>query len=246
MRKLIIIFLLIAGVYASDTNESISGRWSNINSEKIIYNTKEYIKSIDSEKNRAKAKAYYEKATKKLKELTSNISCSFHSFNVKQALLATYTLKILKQDDTIVYTTAVAISDKGELVSAYIDSFKSITAIDYNAHKFVPKVEKSSDKNDLLHLHIDAEDIEYAKTATKTQLGEEIYLLSYDNLLLKSIVSKNDKNTILVNVQADKAIYGAGIYNSKNELIAILTGGGKIDKTSKAIKISTKKLPAKR
>lgn len=94
------------------------------------------------------------------------------------------------------------------------------------------KIGKISIENDLAYLYINAHNIPYATIAKDTQLGENVITLSYDNLLLNSMVSKILKKGILINIESKKGTSGGGIFNSDNELIAILLNTDALAKTS--------------
>ena len=70
-------------------------------------------------------------------------------------------------------------------------------------------------------------------------MGEEIHLLSYENLLLKGIVSQIKPNNIILNIEANKNALGAGVFNNSNELVSILTHKNRLDKTSRTVRINT-------
>jgi len=95
---------------------------------------------------------------------------------------------------------------------------------------------KISVKNDLAYLHIDVKNIPYAKTSEKaTKWSEEVYIINSKSLLLKGIVSKLEPQGIIVNVEISVGTSGGGVFNSKNELIAIALRKDRLDKTSYAV-----------
>lgn len=136
--------------------------------------------------------------------------------------------------------TAVAIDSKGKLITAYhnIDSYNTIKAINSKGKVFDVSVGKISPEYDLAYLYIDAENIPYAPLSKKVSLGEDLYLLSYEDLLLKGIASQIHESTILLNFEAKKGSSGGGVFNTKNELVAILSSKDYLDKTSRAIRVT--------
>ena len=159
-------------------------------------------------------------------------------FNPQQAQTITYKVKVTDDNNQIVLGTAVSLSSDGKLITAYhvIDTQKNITVINNKGISYKAKLGKVSLKNDLAYLYIDAKNIPFVKLANKTVLGENIYILSYDNLLLKGIVSKNNKKNIIVNLDTKEGTSGGGVFNKNNELIAILLNEDILTKTSYAVK----------
>lgn len=90
-----------------------------------------------------------------------------------------------------------------------------------------------SKEDDLAFLQIDVKDIAYAKFAKKKpELGDDIYLLSAEPLLLKGIISKIKNDGFMLNVEIPKGSSGGGIFNTNNELIAIALHKDYLNKTS--------------
>jgi len=164
----------------------------NIDTDKMMQDSSDYIDSVNTQANRDKAVALYESSKQKLSTLTSNMSCSFNKFNVNKAQRVTYEVRVVTKDGIKGSGTAIALSSNGKLVTAYhnIDSYKSILVIDSEANKYNATVGHISAKNDLAYLYIDTKDKPFVPLAKETELGEDIYLLSYENLLLKGIVSQ--------------------------------------------------------
>jgi hypothetical protein len=233
MRYLIIILLFVLSLAAQENNTT-STDYCN----KLMAYSKEYLQHIDSKENKEKLKVLYTQASNKITSVTSDIACSLNKFNVKAALTVTYTVKVTTKDNKVGYGTAVAISSNGKLVTAYhnIDSYKKITVLLQDHKQYSVKVGKISIKNDLAYLYINVKKIPYVKMVKHTQLGEDVYILGYENLLLKGIISKNNKDSIIINVEAEKGMSGGGVFNTKNELVAILLDKDYLDKTSYAVK----------
>ncbi len=171
--------------------------------------------------------------------LTLNLFGS-DKFNVKKAQEVTYEVKVTTLDNKVSSGTAIALSSDGKLITAYhnIDAYKIITIVDFRGKEYSATVGKISVKNDLAYLYIDVTQIPYVKLANDLSLGDDVYMLSYDNLLLKGIISQNKINTVIVNVEINKGASGGGVFNNKNELIAILLNKDLLDKTSLAVKPS--------
>ena len=251
IQKILIISLLILNLYSDDKidyNTSLHQSWEsikntakNIDTDKLIKDSSDYVDSINTKENRDKALIIYESSKKKLSELTSNISCSFNKFNVKKAQQVTYEVRVKTKKGITGSGTAIALSSTGKLVTAYhnIDSYKSILVIDSESNEYNATVGHISIKNDLAYLYIDTKNKPFVSIAKDTKLGDDLYLLSYDNLLLKGIVSKNNINDITLNVEAKKGTSGGGVFNDKNELVAILLRKDYLDKTSYAVKPNT-------
>ena len=248
IQKILIILLLTLSLYGSDNvdyNTSLHKSWESIkttaksiNTDKIIQNSSDYINSVNTQETRDKAVAIYKSSKEKLSELTSNVSCSFNKFNVKNAQQVTYEVRVITKNGIKGSGTAIALSSGGKLITAYhnIDSYKNIVVVDSDSNEYNATVGHISIKNDLAYLHIEAKDKPFVTLAKNTELGEDIYLLSYDNLLLKGIVSKNKSDSVILNIEAEKGTSGGGVFNSKNELVAILLHKYYLDKTSYAVK----------
>ena len=248
MQKILIILLLTFNIYGNDTidyNATLHKSWENIkasakniDTDKIIQDSSDYIDSINTQANRDKAAALYESSKQELSALTSNMSCSFNKFNVKKAQIVTYEVRVVTKDNVRGSGTAIALTGSGKLVTAYhnIDSYKSIIVIDSEAKEYNATVGKISIKNDLAYLYIDVKDKPFVTLAKDTELGEDIHLLSYENLLLKGILSQDKPKSVILNVEAKKGTSGGGIFNDKNELVAILLHKDYLDKTSYAVK----------
>lgn len=248
MKNILIILLLVFNLYSNDKldyNETIYQSWESIkakakdiDTDKIIKDGSDYIESLNTQENRDKAVFIYKSSKQKLSQLTSNISCTLNKFNVKNAQQVSYEVRVINKDNTKGSGTAIAITSNGTLVTAYhnIDSYKSIVVIDSDSNEYNATVGNISIKDDLAYLYIETTNKPFVTLAKNTQLGDDIYLLSYDNLLLKGIVSKNKQDSVIINVEARKGASGGGVFNSKNELVAILIKKDYLDKTSYAVK----------
>ncbi|MEA2019074.1 MAG: serine protease, partial [Campylobacterota bacterium] len=209
--------------------------------DKIIKDGSDYIDSINTQDNRDKAVVIYKSSKEKLSELTYNISYPFNKFNVEQAQRVTYEVRVVTKDGVKGSGTAIALSSSGKLITAYhnIDSYKSIVVIDSQANEYNATVGDISAKNDLAYLYIDTKDKPFVTFAKDTKLGDDIYLLSYEDILLKGIVSQNNPDSVMLNVEVKKGTSGGGVFNDKNELVAILLRKDYLDKTSYAVKSKT-------
>jgi len=248
MQKILIILFLNLNLYSSDqvdnnitlyqSWESIKSTAEHIDTDKIIQDSSNYIDSINTQENRDKAVAIYKSSKEKISELTSNISSSLNKFNVKKAQQVTYEVRIITKDGIKGSGTAIALTRNGKLITAYhnIDSYENILVIDNEANEYNATVGKISTKNDLAYLYIDTKDKPFVTFSIDTKLGDDIYLLSYENLLLKGIVSQDTTNSVILNIEAKKGTSGGGVFNNKNELVAILLHKDSLDKTSFAVK----------
>ncbi|MCK9490733.1 MAG: serine protease [Sulfurimonas sp.] len=162
-------------------------------------------------------------------------SISIHAFDVKIAQKLTYRLDVQTVDGIKGLGTAVAISSDGKLITAYhnVDSAKSVVVVDYKGNQHNVTIGEISVEHDLAYLYIEAKEISFAKLSTTTpKLADDIHVLSYDNLLLKGIVSKVEENGVIINVEISKGTSGGGIFNSKNELVAVALNKDMLDNTS--------------
>jgi S1-C subfamily serine protease len=235
MNLLVKLFLISTLIFNLSANENIDNNDSFTKSWEYLKKT---AKDFDTPANRDKALIVYESSKKKFKELASNVSCSFGKFNVKKAQLVTYEVRVKTKKGISGSGTAIALSSTGKLITAYhnIDSYESIIVIDSESNEYNATIGHISTENDLAYLYIDTKAKPFVTFANEVELGEDIFILSYDDLLLKGIVSKNNPNSIILNVEAQKGTSGGGVFNSKNELVAILLQKDYLDKTSYAVK----------
>ena len=207
-----------------------------IDTDDIINLGKSYLKSYSSDENKEKVKLLYKDVKDKINKFTSeNIVDKFENrFDVKKAQEITYEVKVIKKNNTIRSGTAIEINKDGKLITAYhyIVSYKDIKIVGSNSMEYNVTVGKVSIDNDLAYLYIDVKDIPFVRLADNIDLGEDIYLLSYDNLLLTGIISQIKDNGILLNIEAKKCTSGGGVFNNKNELVAILLSKDILYKTS--------------
>jgi len=238
MKPLVKLFLISTLLLNLSANDYVD---SNISFDKSWEYLKKTAKDLDTQENRDKALIIYESSKQKIKELTSNVSCSFNKFNVKKAQQVTYEVRVKTKNGMAGSGTAVALSSTGKLITAYhnIDSYKSILVIDSESNEYNATVGHISIKNDLAYLYIDTKNKPFVSLAKNIELGDDVYVLSYDNLLLKGIISKNNSTNVILNVEAQKGTSGGGVFNSNNELVAILLQKDYLDKTSYAVKPNT-------
>lgn len=147
----------------------------------------------------------------------------------------TYKLNIHKSNGEYGFATAVAISNNGKLITAFhnINNSSSITATDYKGKVFSVKLGNISIKDDLAYIHINTNNIPYSKLDIHTpKLGNDIYLLNSENLLLKGIISKVKADGVIINVEISKGTSGSGIFTDSNKLLAIALNKDYLDKTS--------------
>ncbi|OIP55236.1 MAG: hypothetical protein AUK54_04220 [Helicobacteraceae bacterium CG2_30_36_10] len=166
--------------------------------------------------------------------LTISIYGDAIKFNVNDAKKSTYTLKVTSLDGTQGFGTAVAIADNGKLITAYhnISDAKLITAIDYKGNEYSVTMGKISFINDLAYLYVDTKNNYYSKMSHSLNLADEVYVLSYDNFLLKGMLSHISDAGIIINIEIRKGTSGGGIFNTNNELVAIALRKDILDKTS--------------
>lgn len=157
--------------------------------------------------------------------------------DVEKLKKVTYQLEIKNDDNIVVLASAVALSRDGKLVTAYhnIDLAKSIIAIDYKGTEYKVSVGKVSAENDLAYLYIDGKNIDFTKVSLqKNILGDKFFILNSENLLLEAMVSKVKNNVLIINTEFEKATSGAGVFNARNELVAIALRKDVIVNTSSA------------
>jgi len=245
MRKVFILLLITLSLYSADTTdkpnidpELVKSVLSEIDSDELLKIASAYLEVLTSQENKDKANDIQNK----IKEMTANtlktIKSKIKHFNVQDALDITYKVKVLTNNDSTGFATAIALNSDGKLITAYhnIDSYKKITVIDNKGNEYTPKIGSISAKNDLAYLYIDVENIPYAKIAPDVKLGDKLYLLSHEKLLLTGIASQVKENNIIINVEAKQGTSGGGVFNDANELVAILLRKDVVNKTSFAIR----------
>jgi hypothetical protein len=159
------------------------------------------------------------------KENTQGLENKNNSFDVKAAQSVTYTIINLQKNNRKYHGTAVAVSPNGRLVTAYhnISSYKELSVLSHDNKRYSVRVGKVSVESDLAYIYIEAKNIPFAKATQQIALGESIYILKSDDLLLKGIVAKNREKDFLVNLDTQKGMSGAGVFNPINELVGILS-----------------------
>lgn len=179
MQKILIILLLTFNIYGNNTvdyNTTLHKSWENIkasaknvDTDKIIQDSSDYIDFINTQANRDKAVALYESSKQELSALTSNVSCSFNKFNVKKAQRVTYEVRVTTINNIKGSGTAIALTSSGKLVTAYhnIDSYENIVVIDSDANEYNATVGDISIKNDLAYLHIEVQGKPFVTLAKK-------------------------------------------------------------------------------
>ena len=247
MKKILILILVTLSLYSSEKTDNknidpelVESILAEVDSSELLKLGSSYLEVLASQENQEKVTEIQNKmkemATKTFKTLQSKM---IH-FNIQEALKSTYTVKVTTKDDTTGYGTAVALSSDGKLITAYhnISSYKTIIIIDNEGKKYTPKVGNISVQNDLAYLYIDVKHIPYVKIATDVTLGEDLYLLSYEKLLLTGKVSQIKNNDILINTEAKKGTSGGGVFNESNELVSILISKDVLTKTSFSVRPS--------
>jgi len=236
IRELFLIILFLSNIFADDATDNIPVNFNDI--EKV----KSLLGGIDSDQMFNLGKIYIDTLSnldnkQKLLKLQNTPKTSKQvapHFNVKQAQSVTYEVRITDDNNITKSAKAVAISSNGTLVTAYsnIESHTNIKVIDKKNNEYAVRIGKISVENDLAYIHIDANNIPFAKLAGSMQIGEDIYMLSYENLLLTGILSQIKINGIIVDMEAKEGTHGGGVFNEKNELVAILLRKDLVDKTS--------------
>ncbi|QOP46773.1 S1 family peptidase [Sulfurimonas paralvinellae] len=159
-------------------------------------------------------------------------------FHVQKAEAVTYKVVVENKDNTLSYGSAVAISSKGKLITAYhvIEGYVGEIIVQHAKKRYKARVGQVSVANDLAFLYIPADNIPYAKLDTNVTLGDELYLLGGENILLKGMVSKNDPSELLIDLNTKPGMSGCGVFDAKNRLVAVLSRENILKHTSVAIK----------
>lgn len=126
----------------------------------------------------------------------------------------------------IAHGSAVALGKDGRLVTAYhvIEHASSIKAVDSMGMEYIANVEKVSLEHDLAYLKIKPNNKELTNISTnQPKWSEEVYTLDGKGTLLKGIVSRHDKNDIVVNFEVPKGMSGGGLFNSLGELLGVVS-----------------------
>ena len=231
----------------------------------LAQRTYKFYNNLDIPQKKAKAQEIYQSSKDKIRELAVSgliqIHCSKELdeedkkecvywskqarakiVDVEKLKKVTYQLKIQNEDNMIVLASAVALLRDGKLVTAYhnIDAAKSIVAIDYRGVEHEASIGEVSAENDLAYLYIDMKNIDFAKVSLqKNILGDKFFILNSENLLLEAMVSKVKNNVLIINTEFEKATSGAGVFNARNELVAIALSKDAIANTSSAAAVNT-------
>lgn len=227
MKKVLLLIFLSLSLHSNDfmdkvhTNiESIENTINEINFRKVIRRTADYFDHLSSQ------------------NIIDKINEKFASFYVREAQSVTYEVKVTTRKDIKSSGTAVAIASNGTLITTYhnIARYKKIEVVNDQGKTFPVRVGKVSLDHDLAYLYIDAKNIPYAKVAKDSKLGQDVYILSHDGLLLSGIASQVKRNSVVINVEARKGTSGGGVFNKNNELISILVTKDILDKTSTSVR----------
>ncbi|EHP28737.1 secreted protein [Sulfurimonas gotlandica GD1] len=134
-------------------------------------------------------------------------------------------VKVISIADEEAYGSAVIVSNNGDLVTAYhvINNAKNVEVIDASGKSHSAIIGKVSVEDDLAYLHIKDFTQAPAKLDNNTSWSEDIYSLSGEGLLLKGIVSKKNKNSIILNYKVPHGNSGGGVFNGDGKLIAIVS-----------------------
>ena len=161
------------------------------------------------------------------------------SFDVKKAQAITYKVEVLTNNNEHNDGTAVALSSDGKLITAFhvIDDYKSIKLIANSGQEYNATVGKVSVKSDLAFLHIDAKDIPYAQLKEQKRLGERVYILSFEDLLLSANIAQIKPTGIVLNLDTKPGTSGGGVFDENNNLVAILLREDILHDTSFAVSV---------
>ena len=172
--------------------------------------------------------------------VTLTLYANQETFHVKEAEAVTYKVKVLTNNNEHNDGTAVALSRSGKLITAFhvIDDYKSIKLIANSGKEYNATIGKISVKNDLAFLHINAKDISYAHFTEQKKLGERVYVLSSDNLLLSANIAQLKATGIMLNLDTKSGTSGGGVFDKENKLIAILLREDILHDTSFAVSVS--------
>ncbi|WP_372998357.1 serine protease [Sulfurimonas sp.] len=134
-------------------------------------------------------------------------------------------VKITTIADSNSYGSAVIVSNNGDLVTAYhvIYDAKNVTVIDSSGKSHSAIIGKVSVEDDLAYLHVKDFTQAPAQLYNNTSWSEEIYSLSGEGLILKGIISKKNKNSIVLNYKVPHGNSGGGVFNKDGKLIAIIS-----------------------
>lgn len=230
----------------------------------LVQRTYKFYNDLNIPQKTEKAQEIYKNSKEKIRELAvdglirihcsgelneeDNKECIYWSrqaraktVDVEKLKQITYELKIQNEDNEIILATAVALSRNGKLVTSYhnIDSAKSIIAVDYKGVEHNARIGDVSIENDLAYLYVELKSVEYAKVSSpKDILGNKVFILNADNLLLEAMVSKVKNNTLIINTEFEKATSGAGVFNARNELVAIALRKDVVVNTSSATPVN--------
>ena len=171
--------------------------------------------------------------------VTLTLYAAQDSFDVKEAQAVTYKVEVLTNNNEHNGGTAVALSSDGKLVTAFhvIDDYKSIKLVTHSGQEYKATVGKVSVKNDLAFLHIDAKDIPYAHLREQKRLGERVYVLSFEDLLLSSNIAQIKPTGIVLNLDTKPGTSGGGVFDEKNHLVGILLREDILHDTSFAVSV---------
>lgn len=123
------------------------------------------------------------------------------------------------------------IDDQGDIITAghCAADATSIDVITYDQRRYAAIVVATSSIHDLALLHIDRLNTTALRPAAQVTRGEQIFILgsplAITDTLSTGIVAKIAGDTILVDCSALPGNSGSPVFNSRNELVGVLTAG---------------------
>jgi len=243
MKRKLLVLLLCVNLFANGeiiSDDLVKIFSQDINSTKFLNFTNKYLNNLESTEP-----TNMSELLNKMKYVTKNsintIKNKVIGFDLQKAQVVTYKIKVYYENNSTKFSTAVALTPNGTLITTYhnIKGFKRIEAVDFKGKIYPAKIGNVSLDDDLAYVLINASNIPFAKLAKDVQLGQEFHLLSYENLLLKGIVSQIKPRDIVLNISAKNEAYGAGVFNEQTELLSIVIESDLSYNTSKARRINT-------
>jgi len=156
------------------------------------------------------------------------------AFDIQKAQQVTYSVKTVTDNNETNLGTAVAISKNDLLLTALhlIDNYKKISVLSHEGKEYNARVLNISSKKDLALLQIDAQEIPFAPLSKEKKLAQHIYMLSSEDLFLQGDIAQIKKEGILIGIVAKPGTSGGGVFDEKNNLLAIISRKGSLHNTT--------------
>ncbi|MDF1874156.1 trypsin-like peptidase domain-containing protein [Sulfurimonas sp. SAG-AH-194-I05] len=244
MKKIILVLLITLRLYSSETidkeildTDLIKNLLQEVDADDLLKIGSSYLKLMRDEDPKGKAIEVQDKLTEMATKTLKKMKLKIRHLNIQEAQDTMYEVKVLTNEGLVRSATAVALNSTGKLMTSYraLAHYKKISVIDTKGNVYDVRVGRVSAINDLAYLYINSKNAPYVTLGSDVKVGEHLYILRYDGLLLSVRASQMKNNYIILNAKVKVQISG-GVFNEGNELVAILTPKDILNKTFQSVR----------